>query len=61
MHEEYGGKYEEPNCDWFFSAKKKYVKTVVFEETDEQKLDKFDLSVVESYVRKKKLENINKI
>lgn len=30
-----------------------------FKETDEDKLDNIDMSVIETYVRKKKLENIN--
>ena len=30
------------------------------EETDEEKLDNIDIRVIESYVRKKKLEIINK-
>ena len=29
--------------------------------TDEQKLDKIELSVIEKYLRKKKLEKLNKI
>jgi len=46
--------------NWEFTHKKKYEKNITFEETDEHKLDSIDMSVIESYVRKKKLENINK-
>jgi len=37
-----------------------YVNIRDIEETDEEKLDNIDIRVIESYVRKKKLETINK-
>ena len=46
--------------DIYYYGKKGYETTIKYEETDEEKLDKIDMSIIESYIRKKKLENINK-
>jgi len=45
---------------YYYYGKKGYETTIKYEETDEEKLDKIDMSIIESYIRKKKLENINK-
>jgi len=39
-----------------FKKEKRYIRI----ETDEEKLDKIDIKVIESYIRKKKIERINK-
>jgi len=48
------------SCDNIFYGKKAYKKTIKYEESIEDKLDKIDFSIIERYVRNKKLKNINK-
>ena len=60
MNDDYYSNLANISYDDYIFYKKKYKKTITIEETDEEKLDNIDIKVIESYVRKKKLKNINK-
>jgi len=60
MSEEYEDKYYKWMNGDNINNKMYNFKNTIIEETDEDKLDKIDIRVIESYVRKKKLKNLKK-
>lgn len=51
---------EDLYSNYIYSKKKKYGYSIEHQQSDEEKLDDIDIRVIESYIRKKKLKNLNK-